>query len=1004
MSTPTIILIVAIGIGTLAFFIQLLFRWLSFRAKTKEIEQEKIANGLKLDEYSKKLENRISIQTGVFNLDRNEKISDIYVNQKLVPSYIDKLISSGDLLRKEKNSLVIGDPGLGKSMLAKKLSLMALSEGKIVIFIDAYEVVDVYEELGAEHFSLFGYINQYHPDVINVGMGGRFINAVSLASSNQAPLVVIDGLDEIPASSTRILLTRISEFSREFREYHLICTARPTITDLLSSLNDFEKYDLQPLNVEKDIRPFIAKRIEGTSEKSAYKKIKTLIDSSERLRDLLRKPLFLELCIMLLDNEQFEIDDRHSLLMRAINHMLRRAQSSDYYLERSGIRFSLEQRRSFLGKCARKLVEDDREILSLNEAREIAEKMLKGDQGYTALEAKQAAPNLIQDAQFNASLLTTRSLNISFVHRMIRDVLFVESLGDNAEQFLLENIGNSTAIEPCLLILEANSQMAETALQKFDKENKGHRRLFANVLANNKIVDENGMVWKDVIHATLDEPGVHFLHRVALINFIKALAEDDRESTVSDMKKSFRNHPNILVLIDEVERSEFPNQTSGGENGKPEAASIRVIGEKQEPMHALEQLVINFEDVTKHKVEITLCDVTEIAAELKDLGQGDEEKYDVIIQPHRKTGYLASNGLVTPLSRFISRERHFEDFNPEQDIFQDWWKETGWYNGVCYGIPIVALTITLWYRKDLFENGQEKENYFKKYGTELRVPTSIEELTQVSDFFHRPAEDIYGFALQGGAAPEHNEGEYHPCLYHDWLNFLYAFNGRVLEQDYGWEYGPIALTSPNAINATLAYLQLYSKNRCHSDSQEMNWDDVATKFREGKFAMCAMWNDAVYRLLSNKDEDDKKSFGFTLFPSNELPLSSQSDGWSMFIPENCKNKDAAFDFIEWSLSKSIQREMQLKGGASPLIMIYQDEEVKKLPYTEVTTEAIRTRVPRETIPEAEAVWQAITKSLLKLLQRDEKLTRKAVEEELQALASELEISVLDKKTYVKIYR
>lgn len=56
-----------------------------------------------------------------------------------------------------------------------------------------------------------------------------------------------------------------------------------------------------------------------------------------------------------------------------------------------------------------------------------------------------------------------------------------------------------------------------------------------------------------------------------------------------------------------------------------------------------------------------------------------------------------------------------------------------------YGIPSFYV-----YRTDLFNDPKEKEDFKKKYGWDLRVPTSNDEYAQIAEFFYRPNVPLYG--------------------------------------------------------------------------------------------------------------------------------------------------------------------------------------------------------------------------------------------------------------------
>src|SRR5262245_63670052 len=80
-------------------------------------------------------------------------------------------------------------------------------------------------------------------------------------------------------------------------------------------------------------------------------------------------------------------------------------------------------------------------------------------------------------------------------------------------------------------------------------------------------------------------------------------------------------------------------------------------------------------------------------------------RYDFFLQPHRSLGRFVKNGHLKEIKPYMDNPALRDpSFNPEEQLFQRLWKEISWYDGKIYGFPFTALTMYLWYRKDLFED------------------------------------------------------------------------------------------------------------------------------------------------------------------------------------------------------------------------------------------------------------------------------------------------------------
>ncbi len=189
-------------------------------------------------------------------------------------------------------------------------------------------------------------------------------------------------------------------------------------------------------------------------------------------------------------------------------------------------------------------------------------------------------------------------------------------------------------------------------------------------------------------------------------------------------------------------------------------------------------------------------------------------RYDFIIQPHRELGRFVENKHVVPLSRFLNDTKLRDpNFHPEKELYLNLWNEISWYGGEPYGFPFTAITMFLWYRADLVNDPQEKAGFKAKYGYDLKAPQNWKEYKDMAVWFTRPEKGFYGTAIQG---------KRHVALWYEWLNFLYSFNGDILEADKGYKYGPIIINSPEAVESLDYYKSLVQYSP--SDTLNYDWD------------------------------------------------------------------------------------------------------------------------------------------------------------------------------------
>jgi hypothetical protein len=211
--------------------------------------------------------------------------------------------------------------------------------------------------------------------------------------------------------------------------------------------------------------------------------------------------------------------------------------------------------------------------------------------------------------------------------------------------------------------------------------------------------------------------------------------------------------------------------------------TIRTIGESLPPLEAMDKLKHKFEERTGIKVVIEQYEHSEAVNKVMLDLNSKRGRYDFILQPHRELGRFVANGHLAPIEQFMNDPKLRDPaFKPGEVLYQGLWKEISWYEGKAYGFPFTALTMYLWYRKDLLEDPKEQAGFKAKYGYDMQVPATWDQYRDLAAWFTRPDKGFYGTAIQG---------KRHEALWYEWLNFLYSFGGDMMEAKSGSECGPI---------------------------------------------------------------------------------------------------------------------------------------------------------------------------------------------------------------------
>jgi multiple sugar transport system substrate-binding protein len=412
------------------------------------------------------------------------------------------------------------------------------------------------------------------------------------------------------------------------------------------------------------------------------------------------------------------------------------------------------------------------------------------------------------------------------------------------------------------------------------------------------------------------------------------------------------------TVVSAVEEGAASNWTLASAAAPFRGTTIRLIGEDYPPLQAISTLKTDFEKETGIKVEVEGYEAEAVLQKVAlDLASGAGQ-YDLVIQVYFDMGRLVTQNQIRPLSPYLSDQKLRDpSFEPERDLFSVW-HNMGWYDGKPYGFPMMVLTMYTWYRKDLFENSQEREAFQKKYGYELKPPATWQQYQDIAQFFTRPPTGLYGTLIQG---------KRHMALWQEYINFLYSFGGEILETKDPSRYGPIAINSSRAIEATEYYRSLAKFSP--PDTLNFTWDDALALMQQGKVAMCLMWNDSTYALEDPTQSKVAGSIGYALVPAGAAGVVQQVGGQSFYIPTGSKNAEAAYLFMQWMMDKDVQVRQQKLGGSSARRSTYEDPEVLKLPWMATNIAALESPHPPMlyTFPESLQVGEVIKKAISEVL-------------------------------------
>ena len=204
--------------------------------------------------------------------------------------------------------------------------------------------------------------------------------------------------------------------------------------------------------------------------------------------------------------------------------------------------------------------------------------------------------------------------------------------------------------------------------------------------------------------------------------------------------------------------------------------------------------------------------------------------YDIVTFYPKYLGDFAGNGYLYPLDEFIAKlDPHLEDVTPG---YRDFYCK---YKGKIYALPYDGDILNLYYRKDLFENSEEKANFKAKYGYELRPPKTWKEYKDVAEFFTREkGETLAGKVLQRDFYGTAFYGQRDWC-WAWWGNRFASYGGVYFDED---TMEPM-INSPAGVKALEDMIEI--KKYCPPNVLAFGYEELKDAFLNGDTAMVIQW-------------------------------------------------------------------------------------------------------------------------------------------------------------------
>lgn len=263
--------------------------------------------------YIERFESRIGNDDLVKSLNMQDnklsKMIEFAIKQRLTEkiknedgTFMKKSRSCNSIIDLDQNSIVIGEPGSGKSSLFKKLAKDIILQNGLRNNSDFYPVLINFRDLSEHDFDLKKTISEYFKQDWNNDLlidGNQLIKNGSLS-------VFVDALDELAKVDLKQkALNSITDFQREYKDIKIVCSSRPS--DFIAENEEtlgfkiLEIEDLNPAQIKEFISSFFGENIIKSK-----RLLKSLQDTG-LLDKLPKTPLTIALITIIFDEKEIEI-------------------------------------------------------------------------------------------------------------------------------------------------------------------------------------------------------------------------------------------------------------------------------------------------------------------------------------------------------------------------------------------------------------------------------------------------------------------------------------------------------------------------------------------------------------------------------------------------------------------------------------------------------------------------------------------------------------------------
>jgi len=341
---------------------------------------------------------------------------------------------------------------------------------------------------------------------------------------------------------------------------------------------------------------------------------------------------------------------------------------------------------------------------------------------------------------------------------------------------------------------------------------------------------------------------------------------------------------------------------SGGKMESQSNDSITILWAEWAPADSLKELVKDFTKETGIAVKVDTVPWADFTKTTFDVFEKKGQNFDMVVGDSQWLGKGSRDGNFVELTQFVKANKINESMHPAA---LEGYGEYPTGSGRYWAVPLEGDALGWAYRKDIFDDADEKAAFKKKYGYPLAVPQTWAQVRDIAEFFYRPESKFYGIGIPTGVA--------HDTLSMGVENLIWAWGGEL--GDYKTHRVEGILNSDKSIAGLEFYKELYKFT-------PPNYEDAfytvpLVDFTEGKLPMFFSYF-AFFPELEDASKNpyhkDTGYFAMPKGPNGERVASLGGQGIS--INSYSAKKDESIQFMQWFIKEDVQHKWAKLGGFS----------------------------------------------------------------------------------------